>query len=137
MVKFLKPGKVVIVLNGRYAGKKAVIVKNYDDGEGQVRPYGHALVAGVERTPLKVTKGMGEKRAAKRARVKPFIKIVNYNHIMPTRYAVEIDAVKTVVNKEVLKDQTQKLKARKELKKLFEDRYKTGKNKWFFQKLRF
>ena len=28
MAKFLKPGKVVVVLNGRYAGKKAVIVKN-------------------------------------------------------------------------------------------------------------
>jgi len=27
MVKFLKPGKVVIVLNGRYAGRKAVILK--------------------------------------------------------------------------------------------------------------
>ncbi len=28
MAKFLRPNKVVIVLNGRYAGKKAVIVKN-------------------------------------------------------------------------------------------------------------
>jgi len=28
MAKFLRPNKVVIVLSGRYAGKKAVIVKN-------------------------------------------------------------------------------------------------------------
>jgi large subunit ribosomal protein L27e len=28
MAKFLRPGKVVVVLNGRFAGKKAVIVKN-------------------------------------------------------------------------------------------------------------
>jgi len=28
MAKFLKTNKVVVVLNGRYAGKKAVIVKN-------------------------------------------------------------------------------------------------------------
>ena len=27
MVKFLKSGKVVLVLNGRFAGRKAVIVK--------------------------------------------------------------------------------------------------------------
>lgn len=33
MAKFLKPGKVVVVLNGRYAGKKAVIVKNMTRSE--------------------------------------------------------------------------------------------------------
>ena len=32
MVKFMKPGKVVIVLAGRYAGRKAIIVKQQDDG---------------------------------------------------------------------------------------------------------
>ena len=84
MGKFLKSGKVVIVLAGRYAGKKAVIVKNYDDGSND-RQYGHALVAGVEKYPLKVTRKMGKKRMMKRSRIKPFIKVVNYNHIMPTR----------------------------------------------------
>jgi large subunit ribosomal protein L27e len=49
------------------------------------RPFAHALVAGVERTPLKVTKSMSKKMVAKRSRVKPFIKVVNYNHLMPTR----------------------------------------------------
>lgn len=87
MVKFIKPGKVVIVLNGRYAGRKAVIVKNFDEGNTQ-HPFGHALVAGVDRYPLKVTRGMGAKRVAKRSRVKPFVKVINYNHFMPTRYAI-------------------------------------------------
>ncbi|KAG0454529.1 hypothetical protein HPP92_023821 [Vanilla planifolia] len=32
MVKFLKPGKAVIVLNGRFAGRKAVIVRSFDEG---------------------------------------------------------------------------------------------------------
>lgn len=85
MPKFLKSGKVVIVLNGRFAGKKAVIVKNYDDGDDS-RKYGHALLAGVERYPLRITRGMGKKRVARRSRIKPFVKLVNYNHIMPTRY---------------------------------------------------
>jgi hypothetical protein len=30
MVKFLKEKKVVIILNGRYAGKKAVIVETFE-----------------------------------------------------------------------------------------------------------
>lgn len=57
---------------------------DHDEGTKE-RPYGYAVVAGVERTPLKVTKKMGQKKVAKRSKVKPFIKIVNYNHMMPTR----------------------------------------------------
>ena len=50
----MQPGKVVILLTGRYAGKKAVIVKNNDDGTTG-RPYGHAIVAGLAKEPRKVT----------------------------------------------------------------------------------
>ena len=49
----MQPGKVVILLGGRYAGKKAVIVKNFDDGTSS-RPYGHALVCGLSKEPRKV-----------------------------------------------------------------------------------
>jgi hypothetical protein len=52
----LQAGKVVIVLSGRYAGKKAVIVKNYDDGSS-AKPYGHALVCGLKKEPRKVGGG--------------------------------------------------------------------------------
>lgn len=40
MGKILKPGRVVILLNGRFAGRKGVVVKSYDDGSSD-RPYGH------------------------------------------------------------------------------------------------
>ncbi|KAJ3186973.1 60S ribosomal protein L27 [Gaertneriomyces sp. JEL0708] len=133
-MKFLKTGKVVLVLQGRYAGKKAVIIKNFDEGTKE-RAYPHAIVAGVERYPLKITKGMGQKRVAKRSRVKPFIKVVNYNHLMPTRYNLDIE-LKSLVTSETLKEPTQRIAARKAIKKLFEERYNSGKNRWFFQKLR-
>jgi large subunit ribosomal protein L27e len=135
MVKFIKPGKVVVVLNGRYAGRKAVIVRNYDDGS-QTRSYGHALVAGVSRYPLKVTRGMGKKRADKRSKVTPFVKLINYNHLMPTRYSLDVD-LKGTLDFDKLKDPTQRKKARGEVRKRFQERYLTGKNRWFFTKLRF
>merc|ERR1712170_30289 len=135
MGKFLKSGKAVVLLQGRYAGRKAIIVKNFDDGNTS-RPYGHALVVGVDRYPLKVTKGMGKKRLSKRSRVKPFIKIVNYNHVMPTRYSVDVD-LKQVVSVDALKDPASRNSARKEVKKLLTERYLSGKNAWFFQKLAF
>ena len=135
MVKFIKPNKVVVLLTGRYAGRKAVIVRNYDDGSGP-RTYGHALVAGVDRYPLPVTRAMGKKRAEKRSRVKPFVKLVNYNHMMPTRYSLDVD-LKGTLDIDKLKDATQRKKARAEVRKRFQERYVTGKNRWFFTKLRF
>lgn len=136
MGKFMKPGKVVLVLAGRYSGRKAVIVKNIDDGTSD-RPYSHALVAGIDRYPRKVTATMGKKKIAKRSKIKAFVKVCNYNHLMPTRYSVDIPLDKTIVNKDVFRDPALKRKARREAKVKFEERYKTGKNKWFFQKLRF
>merc|ERR1711981_1036737 len=78
MGKFIKYGRVVILLAGRFAGKKAVVVKAHDEGNKE-RKFGHALVAGIERHPKKVTK---------RNNIKPFVKYVNLNHIMPTRFAI-------------------------------------------------
>merc|ERR1711862_106252 len=103
MGKFMKQGKVVLVLGGRYAGRKAVIIKPYDEGSA----------------------------------VKPFIRVLNYNHLMPTRHSLDVALNKEAVNKEAFKDPALKRKARHEAKMKFEERYKSGKNKWFFQKLRF
>jgi ribosomal protein L14E/L6E/L27E len=66
--------QVAIILQGRQAGKKVVVIKQLDEGTKE-RPYPHALVAGIERYPLKVTKRMGAKKLAKRSKVKPFIKV--------------------------------------------------------------
>ncbi|KAJ3260759.1 60S ribosomal protein L27 [Boothiomyces macroporosus] len=134
MVKFLQNGKVVLLLQGRQAGKKAVIVKSYEEGTKE-RRYPHAIVAGIERYPLKITKSMGKKKVAKRSKVKPFIKVVNFNHVMPTRYSIDVD-VKQAVSADSFKEPTQRIAARKAIRKLFEERYNSGKNKWFFQKLR-
>ncbi|KAL2312496.1 60S ribosomal protein L27-A [Schizosaccharomyces pombe] len=136
MVKILKPGKVALVTRGRFAGKKVVILQNVDQGS-KSHPFGHAVVAGVERYPLKVTKSMGAKRIAKRSRVKPFIKVINYNHLMPTRYALELDNLKGLVTPTTFSEPSQRSAAKKTVKKTFEEKYQTGKSAWFFTPLRF
>ena len=70
----MKAGKVVLLLGGRYAGRKAVIVKPSDEGTSD-KPFSHALVAGIDRYPRKVTKKMSKKKVAKRSKVKPFLKV--------------------------------------------------------------
>lgn len=136
MPKFIKPGKVVIVLNGRFAGRKAVVVKNFDEGTKE-RPYAHALVTGVEKYPYKVTKDMARNKLVKRSNLKPFSKIVNYSHIMPTRYGLDIDFKNVVSSETVYGDAAKRKETKKKVKKLLRERYLQGKNKWFFTKLRF
>lgn len=119
----MKPGKVALVTRGRYAGRKAVILKPFDDGT-KTLPFGHALVAGIQRYPGKITARMGKKRIAKRSKVKPFIKLVNYNHLMPTRYALDgIEQLKQQIGNDSLKEVSQREEARKAVKKSFEEKF--------------
>uniref|UniRef100_A0A1B0A9M0 Uncharacterized protein n=1 Tax=Glossina pallidipes TaxID=7398 RepID=A0A1B0A9M0_GLOPL len=55
--------QIVIALGGRYAGRKAIIPKTMVDGAGE-RLIGHTL-----------------------SMIKAFLKLLNYNHLMSTRYA--------------------------------------------------
>jgi len=128
--------QVAIVLQGRQAGKKVVVIKQVDDGTKE-RPYAHAIVAGIERYPRKVTKRMSAKRLQRRSKVKPFIKVVNYTHLFPTRYSVELEGLKGILSTESFKEPTQREDSKKQVKRLLEERYTSGKNKWFFQSLRF
>ena len=136
MGRFMKPNRVVLVLSGRYAGRKAIVIKSQDEGTKD-RLYGHALIAGIDRYPRKVTKKMNKKKISRRIKIKPFVKMLNYNHLMPTRYSVDVPIDKTTVNKEKIRDAAGRRKARQEVKAKFEERFKTGKNRWFFQKLKF
>jgi len=98
---------------------------------------------------MQVTKKQSAKNQARRCSIKTFIKVVNYQHMMPTRYSLDIDlkAVATLdttiadavyPNKTERKaNPTKKIVANRECKKLMEERFKTGKNRWFFTKLRF
>ena len=94
---------------------------------------------------------MGKKKIMKRTTVKPFVKYVNLNHMMPTRYMIsgEID-FKNIVTDE--KTNTQDREKRKEMIKTLRttlaDKYrsmpvvksaadKANHLRFFFKKLRF
>tara|TARA_B110000208_G_scaffold184706_1_gene238881 strand:- start:1213 stop:1704 length:492 start_codon:yes stop_codon:yes gene_type:complete len=159
--KIIKQGKVVVILSGRYAGKKAIVVKVNDEGKGD-RRFGHCLVAGIERGPRRCTRSMSAAKINKRTRMKAFLKFVNYNHIMPTRYEIKplyqlIDkALKKgsedgqikALSADSLEDPAQKKGLRQAVQKVLQDKYRDQaslgtKEKvkegtaFFYQKLRF
>jgi len=87
---------------------------------------------------------MGQKKIEKRSKIKPFVKILNFNHIMPTRYIVDIDLKKLVDENGIAKNNI--VETKKAVKKIFEEKYKTQTLKndrksvgasYFFSKLRF
>ncbi|KAL2479423.1 60S ribosomal protein L27-3 [Abeliophyllum distichum] len=135
MVKFLKPNKAVVILQGRYARRKAVIVRNFDEGTRD-RPYGYCLVSRLAKYPHKVIRKDSAKKQANKSRVKCFIKLANYNHNMPTRSTLDVD-LKDLVTLDCLQSRYKKVTATKETKVWFEKWFKTGKNRWFFTKMRF
>lgn len=67
-----------------------MIVTNYNDGTKN-KKFGHCLVFGIERYPRKITKKMTEDKIKRRITVKPFVKYLNYNHFIFTRYFVKFD----------------------------------------------
>lgn len=99
-----KPGRVVVVLNGRHAGKKAVIVKtNYENSKEKKFP--HCLVVGLSKPPRRVTKkslknveehlrklesSKNQESAAEQIirmkRLGIFVKTYNMTHLLVTRY---------------------------------------------------
>ncbi len=63
---------------------------------------------------------MSQKKIERRSKVKAFVKTVNYNHLMPTRYTVATDFdLKNVVTEEKLSNKETRKQMKRDLKKLF------------------
>jgi large subunit ribosomal protein L27e len=134
MTRFVKPGRVVLMTNGRYAGHKAVIVQS-QDAKTKERKYGTALVAGIKKYPKRVVRGMSKRRIQRRSRVGVFLRIVNQKHFFATRY--NMDLSKELRGRLSVADTARKTKSRRLLQKVFQARHNDNSNRWFFQKLRF
>merc|ERR1712195_44874 len=123
MVKFLKDGKIVVLLQGRY------------------------VVVGVAKTPLPITRATCKptpkmkKLVKKRSTIKPFVKMVNFTHVMPTRYSVESSmskALKAALSADSFSEVAVKKKCLKQAQSVFEAKYQEHEGqKWLFEKLRF
>jgi hypothetical protein len=55
----------MVFFRGRYAGKKAIAVRNFDDDTSE-KQFGHVLVAGIDRYPRRVHIKMGKAKIHKR-----------------------------------------------------------------------
>ncbi len=139
----MKPGKVVVMLSGRYAGCKAVVLKVHESSDDRKAKGAKArntlIVCGLSSPPKAVTKKTlkanlkleGEKKTAadkavaKRQRVKTFVKQVNFTHVMPTRYNVDLheDLAMHVAGDKALEGAEERQQLRKTLKDILDQKY--------------
>ena len=67
---------------------------------------------------------MSAKKIERRSKVKPFVKIVNYTHLLPTRYLVAQDIdLKTVVSEDKLGSAETRKQMKRDVRKLFNEKY--------------
>jgi len=133
MGKLFQPGKVVVVLQGRFAGRKAVVVRSSDKDKDA--PFGRCLLAGIDRYPRKVNKRMSKKLIGNRSRIRPFLKVYNQTHILPTRFSLDLRSeLKGKVN---ITEPSKKKQSKRHVRRVFQERYSAGKHRWFFTPLRF
>lgn len=145
MGKIFKTGRIVILTSGRHAGKKALVVKSYDEGN-KSRKFASALVIGVDRAPRDVKRRLGKKKFIRRTQVKTFVKFVNHNHLMPTRYTTS-DVDTKDIKEENIATSEKRSELTKKLGATLSDTYrklpdpkqneKAGHLRFFFKRLHF
>lgn len=126
--RIMKPGKIVVMLTGRFAGCKAVILKVLESSDDRKakgsKARNQAIVCGLEVAPKRVTKkylktvekmtgdekAKSEKRVENKQQVKTFVKLVNFAHVMPTRYNIDLheELAKQVSGEESIKAEVRK-----------------------------
>ena len=116
------------------------------------KPFNTYLVGGIKKYPKKNTRNSKSNKEKEKSRMKIFVKKININHIMPTRFFIDINKNSKKIVDEKIKDfqdisqkneeNTSKIGKEKKifesfLKNIFLDQFFSGKQKWFFKKLYF
>lgn len=138
--QLISAGRFVILLNGRHAGKKAVVIASYPQPTEE-RKYPHCLVLGISEAPKKLTKGMTQEQLTKRTQVKLFMKLVNYNHLLLTRHTLVDDDFWGKAKPDdivaSLGDASTKKACLDNLAKILRQKYLNNKFPWFFKAMAF
>lgn len=77
--KFMKSNIMDLILARCYSRHKVVIMKNIGNSTSGP-PYNHALGARIDH---KLTATINKMKIVKRSKIKSFMKVYNYNHLMP------------------------------------------------------
>lgn len=121
---------VVLLLKGRYAGKKAVVVGEIHEDSGRQC----VMIAGISKAPSQVSENMTDAQRKRRSDMGVFVKKMNIRHLMATRHKVESFFRKVSLPAEYT-DIAQRRAAEKEVKKELQRIYTVNAQHWMFKKI--
>merc|ERR1712083_265044 len=138
----MKPGRVVIILQGEHAGHKAVILKV--SKPTQKHKFYHCIVAGISKYPKRITPRMDRGSIKRRSQIETFIKVCNYKHILPTRYRMHLSKSWKLHNVTVQSLSRRRSERKKKLNTRVRQKWQriyfthaVPQVRWFFKKLYF
>jgi large subunit ribosomal protein L27e len=130
----------VILLGGRHAGKKAVVL-TASPVATEGRTYPHAVVLGIEKSPKPLSKSMSQEALVARTQVKVFVKTVNFNHLLLTRHLLKDEDFWAKIKQDAivraLKDPSEKKAALEAVAAVLRQKYLNNKFPWLFKPLQF
>lgn len=123
-----KPNMIVVLTHGRLAGKKGVVVGQLNENT--------IVVAGINRTPVPSQDFMPKWQKVKNEKFLTFVKKVNVNHVIATRYKADVadDSMKPA---DMLADLNAKRQANVEMNKLLRAAYDANRSRFLFTELKF
>lgn len=147
MSSCFKKGRIVIILNGRHAGKKAIVIKD-KISSGNNSLLNNIGIIGIKNLPSRESRKKQSGTVGSKRRIKVFLKLMNKNHVIPTRYFVDLNPnqqtlISNISNsffdKKMNRDTSDKFVEENmwQINNIFMDKYFSGKNKWFFKTLKF
>ncbi|CAL5995822.1 Ribosomal_protein L27 [Hexamita inflata] len=126
-MSIFKSNTVCLILQGRHAGKKCVVVEAHDN---------LVTVVGIASFPRVIRTNMNQKQAERRSKLATFIKVYHAIHLMPTRYSHK-QAFSAAVNSKSLKEANLKKAALATVQTKLQEEYIQGSDSWLFKKLPF
>lgn len=123
-----KPNMIVLISNGRLAGKKAVVVKELENNM--------IVVAGVVRVPVESPDYLPTWQKRKNEKFVTFIKKINIKHVIATRYKADI-GLEAVEVENAIENINAKATLNGEANKILKNAYEAKKAKWLFTQLKF
>ena len=108
--------------------------------------FSSVLILGIKKIPSNAIEKTNAKK--KKSKIKIFLKIINKNHILPTRYLIDLIKGKYKIHKKMIRKCADYFAKNLIEKKILErntaffqnfilDKYIKEKKRWIFQKIRF
>lgn len=123
-----KPNMIVLITNGRLAGKKAVVVKELESNM--------LLLAGISRIPEESPDYIPAWQKRRNMKFVTFIKKINMKHVLATRYKADV-GLDTLGVEKSLEDISSRAALNQEANKILKNAFEAKKAKWLFTKLQF